>query len=261
VIRVWKPLLATLSATALLISWGCSKQTEGSPTKTNTSAANAPESRAGSEGALVRVVAAVPSEPEVDILADNRVVFPELRYKSVTEYVQLSDERHTFRVKPAGETQEQPLAEDTEGLTGGRHYTLVAYRKPDGKTDLTAFSDNLSPPPSGKAKVRVINAAPEAGQVDVYAVGRDTLFTGLEAGSNSKYTELNPMEVTLQIRPEGKRTALLNLDNVRFDAGGIYTIVLIGRSQITPHIEAIKIEDRLADTPNGDRLQSVALPL
>jgi len=68
------------------------------------------------------------------------------------------------------------------------------------------------------------------------------------------------MEVTLQIRPEGKRTTLLNLDNVRFDAGGIYTIVLLGRSQVSPHIEAIKIEDRVAGT-SSDGLHSVSYPM
>jgi len=137
----------------------CSRETEGTPKRSQNSAANTSEhGTASSDGALVRVVAAVPSEPEVDILADNRVVFPELRYKTVTEYVQLSDERHTFGVKPAGEGQKQSLAEDTEGLAGGRHYTLVAYRTANGKTDLTTFADNLTPPTPGKAKVRVIHA-------------------------------------------------------------------------------------------------------
>jgi len=255
--KLW--LTATL--TALLFSAACSRQTEGTPKPSQTKGTNSSEAISGDRDlALVRVVAAVPSEPAVDILADNRIVFPELRYKTVTEYRPLTDERHTFRVKPTGNTAQELLAEDSEGLSGGRHYTLVAYPRGNGKTELTAFSDNLTPPHEGKAKVRVIHAAPEAGEIDVYAVGRDTLFSGLESGSNSQYTELNPMEVTLQIRPEGKQTALLNLDNVKFDAGGIYTIVLLGHSQLSPHMEAIKIEDRVAGTPTG-RLQSVALPL
>ncbi len=52
-------------------------------------------------------------------------------------------------------------------MSGGSHYTVVAL--PDSKKAiLKVLSDNLTPPSEGKAKVRVINAAPDAGDVDIF---------------------------------------------------------------------------------------------
>jgi hypothetical protein len=186
----------------------------------------------------------------VDVSADNRVVFPRLSYKMVTRYRELPDDHSVFRVRPAGESQSSPLAEHRGGLAGGEHYTLVAYGSEEAAT-LATFGDSLTPPHDGKAKLRLINAAPEIGEVDVYAVGKETLFRGIDSGSESRYSEVEPMEVTLQIRPHGRDNSLLSVENMRFEAGGIYTIVVVGRSEGTPGLAAIRIEDRLQDIPSA----------
>jgi len=241
----------------LLLAAACSRESaQTQDTRTSSSESGKSTAPASADfnqrdNALVRVVAAIPDGRSVDILADDRVVFPDLGYKTVTQYRELPDDRFTFRVRPAGQVGSKPLAENSEGLSSGSHYTLVAYDKPDGKAELVAFSDNLTPPPNGKAKVRIIHAAPEIGEVDVYAVGRDTLFSGVNSGTESSYSEVDPMEVILQIRPEGKQDALLNINKVRFEAGSVYTIVVVGHAQRSPRLEAIRIEDRFLGTPSA----------
>jgi len=250
-------VILTITVSVLLLTAACS--TEADQTRnTRTTSSGSGDSTAPAaanvnqrDNALVRVVAAMPNGRAVDVLADDRVVFSDLDYKTVTEYRELPDDRFTFRVRPAGQAGSQPLAENSEGLSSGSHYTLVAYDKPDGKVELVAFSDNLTPPPSGKAKVRIIHAAPEIGDVDVYAVGRDALFTGINSGSESSYSDVDPMEVTLQIRPEGKSNALLSVNKVQFEAGKVYTIVVVGHAQGSPPLETLRIEDRFLGTPSS----------
>ncbi len=251
-----KAMLAA-GAVALALCGSCSRETDprARPTEAQT--------RGGAgerEGALVRVIAAVANEPAVEIAVNERVAFPELRYKTVTEYQELDGKEYRFAVLPAGDRSRETLAEDREELGEGSHYTVVAYSNANGKAELAAFADDLTAPRPGKAKLRVIQAAPEAGEVDVYASGQDTLIRDLEPGTNSEYLELVPVEITLQIRPEGKRTSLLTLDNVSLEAGGIYTIVLLGHSPGKPHMEAIQIEDRVRDGGWG-KLVSVCRPL
>lgn len=252
-------LALTITVSLLLLAAACSREsaqtqnTRTSSSESDRSTAPASADVNQRDNALVRVVAAIPDGRSVDILADDRVVFEDLGYKTVTEYRELPSDRFTFWVRPAGQAGGKLLAENSEGLSSGSHYTLVAYDK-DGKAELVIFSDNLIPPPSGKAKVRVIHAAPEIGGVDVYAVGRDTLFSGVNSGTESNYSEVDPMEVTLQIHPEGKQNALLNVNKVRFEAGSVYTIVLVGHAQRSPRLEAIRIEDRFLGTPSA-RLQ------
>lgn len=243
-----------LAVNLTLLAAGCSReqgQTQAVGTSSSESgASSAPASSDINrrERALVRVVAAIPDLGPVDVLAGNQVIFPTLKYKAVTEYRELPDDRLTFSVRPAGNAGSQPLAENSEGLSSGSHYTLVAYDKPDGKQDLAAFSDDLTPPTSGKAKIRVIHAAPQIGEVDVYIVGKDTLFSGVDSGSETRDDEVDPMDVTLQIRPEGRQNSLLNIDDVHLEAGKVYTIVVVGHSQRSPRVEAIQIEDRFLGT-------------
>lgn len=243
----------TMAMSLLLLTAACSRESaQNTQTSSESGDSTAP---AGADvnrrdNALVRVIVAIPSIRAVDVLADDRVVFSDVDYKTVTAYRELPDDRFTFRVRAAGQEGSTPLAENSEGLSSGSHYTLVAFNKADGKTtELVAISDNLTPPPSGKAKVRVIHAVPEIGEVDVYAVGRDTLFSGVNSGTESSYIEVDPMEITLQIRPKGKQNALLNVNDVRFEAGKLYTIVVIGRAQGSPRLEAMRIEDQFLGTP------------
>ena len=94
--------------------------------------------------------------------------------------------------------------------------------------------------------MRVIDASPDAGEVDVFAKGNEkALFAKLNFQSVKGYNDVDPMDVTLELRREGQQNAILTIPNVKFETGKIYTIVIAGRAQGTPKLDAIKIEDRL----------------
>jgi hypothetical protein len=251
--RVGK-LFAAMVLGVTLLAVACSREaSQTQPARTDSTESGASVSPPGADlerrdRALVRVIDAIPGNRPVDVLAGDMVVFPSIDYKTVTQYQELPDDRLNFRVRPAGQTGGESLAENSEGLAGGNRYTLVAYPQRDGTTELAAFSDNLTPPSEGKAKVRVIHAAPQVGEVDVYVVGRDTLFSGVNVGTGSTYNEVDPMEVTLQIRPEGRQNSLLNIDDVRFEPGKVYTIIVVGSERGQSRLEAIRVEDELVGT-------------
>ncbi len=50
---------------------------------------------------------------------------------------------------------------------GGKHYTIVVMPDTNDKIKLQVLNDYLVPPPADKAEVRVIQASPDAGEVDV----------------------------------------------------------------------------------------------
>jgi hypothetical protein len=238
----------------LLLMGACAREsTQNQPvtTTTNAGTATAPPAREAErrDNALVRVVHAVPGAQAVDVFTDDTRTFTNVAYKTVTPYREISDDRHAFRVRPQGQDQTTaPLAENSENLGGGNHYTVVALpRDATGReATLRIFSDRLTPPTAGKAKVRVVHAAPDAGEVDVYARGReDALFGGVNVETATTYTEVDPMTVTLEVRPEGQQQAVLTVPNARFEAGKIYTIVVMGRTRGTPRLEAVIIEDQL----------------
>lgn len=240
---------------ALLLAAACSSepnQNQPVTTTTNTGTTNAPPASEVKQrgNALVRVVHAVPGGASVDVFADDTKVFTSIAYKTASPYKEVSGERHTFRIRPAGQDTAQPLAENSEGLSDGKHYTVVAWAGNDGKPALYIVNDDLVPPSSGKAKVRIIHASPDAGEVDVYAKeGNKKLFGGVNALKETSYSEFEPMSGTLEVRPEGKNNAVLTIPNVKFDAGDTYTIVVLGKAQGTPKLEAMIVEDKLGGAP------------
>src|SRR5215831_6626527 len=122
--------LGLLLAAAMFLAAACSnepKQTQPVISKSGTGTSTAPPAKEVSQrdNALVRVINAAPGAPVVDVFADDQKIFDAVSFKSVTPYKELSNQRHTFRVQQAGKDKEQPIAENSEGLSGGRHYTVL----------------------------------------------------------------------------------------------------------------------------------------
>lgn len=245
-------LRAMLIFASLLLAAACSSesnQNQPVTTTTNTGTSNAPPAAEVKQrgNALMRIIQVAPGGLSVDVFADDTKVFSVVAYKTTSPYKEVSGERHTFRIRPAGQDTAQPLAENSEGLSDGKHYTVVAWAGTDGKPGLSIVDDDLVPPSSGKAKLRLIHASADAGEVDVYAKeGNKKLLGGVDFRNATSYSEVDPMSGTIEVRPEGKANSVLTIPNAKFDAGNIYTIVVVGKAKGTPKLEAMIVEDKLA---------------
>ncbi len=242
----------SLFAIAALLIWGCSNEANrDEPVMTTTDGTNSTSSAAAEAGkrgnALLRVILAVPDAGSADVFADESKTFTDVSYKSVTPYKEVSEELSNFRVEPAGNESAPPLAENSESLEKGYHYTAVVLPGENNEGPiLRIISDDITPPSVGKAKVRVIHASPDAGEIDLYAKEEDhMLFDGVYFQTAASYTEVDPMNITLELRPEGQQNTLLMVPNARFEAGKIYTIIIMGRAKGSPRLEATIVEDQL----------------
>ena len=229
------------------MSIGCSREAQqNQPVRTTSDqgSSSAPPAKQSAERdkAQMRVVHAMPNGPSVDVFADETVAFSVVSYKTVTPYKELPDDRLTFRVRPAGEAAAEPLAVNSEMLNGGRHYTLVVMADEAGKSAIRVLSDELTPAPQDEARVRVINAAPDVGEVDVVAKGRNkAIFDGVNFGSEAGYKAVEPMTGALEVRREGKKEVLTTIPSQKWEGGKTYTIILAGSGKL----EAIAIEDQI----------------
>src|SRR5262249_24404886 len=120
------------------------------------------------DNALVRFINAIPDGGAVDLNDDKGEAFSNGAYKQVTPYKEIHSESNNLRLFPAGNDAAKPLAQNNEVLMAGRHYTVIAMKSIDGKSDLRVISDNLTPPKAGKAKIRLINTSPDAGKIGLY---------------------------------------------------------------------------------------------
>jgi len=252
--------LLSLIAIALLLA-GCSKEAKQTEPVTSTSqsgTSTAPPAKEAEtrNNTMVRVINTAPTNQAFDIFADDQKIFEKVGFKAVTPYQELPDTRHVFRVRPVGQNNAPALAENSEGLSSGKHYTILVMPDTNDKLKLRIVSDNLTPPPAEKAQLRIINASPEAGDLDVLAKQNNkVLFSDVNAGTDTSYINVDPMASSLEIRPGGKDNTLLTVPNAKFDKGKIYTLVVAGRAKGEPKLQALMIEDKLGTNATASETQ------
>jgi hypothetical protein len=213
--------LTALGLSVMLVT-GCNKesnQTSPVASESGGAASKAPESGQAAEKndqALVRVIDASDSSP-VEVTADKNAVFTRVEYKEVTPYKAIPANFDDFAVKPAGQDSAANLAENSESIMSGRHYTLVIFPEAnaanakDKKVALDVIADDLQPPSAGKARVRVINAAAGTDDIEVFMRGeKDALFTDVDFKEAIAYKEIDPVKTTIEWRTA---ESLLNTAN------------------------------------------------
>jgi hypothetical protein len=204
----------------------------------------------------VRLVSALPATQRIDLASENGVVFSAVPYKTVTPYKELTDNAAKFSIRSAGASTES-LADNNEAMADGHRYTLVALPEEKGKgAQLKAFRDEVVPEP-GKAKVRVINAAPNFGEVDVRLSGReDAIFEDINFGNEGGYKEIDPTSGTLQLQrdddDETRTAKVINAGRMQFEAGKAYTLIVAGANPSRPDII------KFVDEPTGGQTSNAA---
>jgi hypothetical protein len=246
-----KSFPVVLALTGAIIATGCGRSTDdqsiASQTPSGSSTAPPADVVNQRDQALVRVVHAVPGAAAIDVLADNAQVAAAVPYGSVTPYKEVKADADNFAIRASGQDSSAPLAENSEAITSGNHYTLIAFPgKGDERATLQVVSDNLTLPSEGKARVRVIQAAADVDAVDVKTRNADeALFDDVDFKETTSYAEVSPSEASLEVRSaDGKR--LLAKPVMQLEAGKSYTVVVAGRATGSPKINAMVIEDHIA---------------
>jgi hypothetical protein len=242
-----------LAGLALLAAGACSGQPADAPVRTVTPSGSwtAPSARqaADRDRALLRVVSAIPGMSRLDVFVEGQKIVDGVEYKTITPYMEVASGRQALRLRPAGMDTAEPLAEESQQLRAGRHYTAVIMPgEEDGPAAaIKIFDDPMDAPDENRAKLRVVHAAADAGRIDVHMQGRgDALARALEFQHASDLIELQPSPAAIELRPAQRTETMLRLPDLRLSSGGMYTVVVIGRTRIEPPLETLVLEDRIA---------------
>ena len=196
--------------------------------------------QAAKEGkSLVRLVNALPAAKSIDVSGDDRTLFTAVAYKNVTPYVEVRDNQITFQLRPA--SKDTMLADNSEMMADGNRYTIVALPDDKGGATMRILRDAVLPD-SGKARIRVINAAPGVKDADVALQGqKEPLFEDVGYASEAGYKDITPITATVEIRREDPAAKPILVKDLHFEPGKAYTIVLTGWK--ANQVEVITFED------------------
>jgi len=179
--------------------------------------------------ALLRVAHLSVDADPVDVYVDGESAVTGLEFRSASQYMELTPGEHEVAVRPAGSAPGAAPLADLIITTAASSASTVGLFGPEGVFALAAFTDDLSAPPSGQAKVRGIHAGvrTNANAVDVFANGQ-RLFTNLSYQTATEYLTLPGGTIEVEVRAAGTETVLISAGQVNVPAGAVITFAGVG---------------------------------
>ena len=225
------PASSVLILSALL-AVACSRSSLPSETTVDGATSTAPSTGAAKQEqkTLLRFINA--TDGPKDLYFQDAVAFRRVESAAVTSYLALPsprpDAHHELKLYDSASAVGTPLITNSEPETSGHRYTVLALRE-RGKFILTLIPDQLKPPAAGKARLRLIHAAPGIDKLDIFRAGETTgIFNGQSFGRFTEYKELAPTTTTLAVRKRDSKTDQIKIKDVKLEPGKLYTIVLRG---------------------------------
>ncbi|WP_028456054.1 DUF4397 domain-containing protein [Chitinilyticum litopenaei] len=188
--------------------------------------AAAPVAEVKDSRAAVRAIHASPDAPAVDVVASGSVLFPNVSFFAASAYANVPAASYDVALNLAG-TATSALSQNL-AVAAGKHYSVFAVGLAAGTPALQYLvaEDDRMAPASGKAKVRVVHASPDAPAVDVAANGSNVL-TNVAFPAVSAYLEVPAGAYTFDVKPAGSASVVKSA-TVTLEAGKIYTVVARG---------------------------------
>lgn len=238
--------------TLLMLSVACSSnkvsqqsavQSHGDAKGTAPSAAVAKQA----DKAMVRFVNATTESK--NLAFGDLTPFDDVGSHDITAYKELPAERHDFKLF-SNDNKTTALATNSEGLSAGKRYTILAFTEKSGKVTLDPVVDNLTPPSPNMAKIRVINLAPGMKNIDLYARGdKNALISGAGLDHATDYKEIAPTQAALYFRNTMSKKNSVPVEDVNLKPGKLYTILVFQDKHGKAKVKTI--EDEFTAAPNG----------
>ncbi len=180
--------------------------------------------------AQVRLVNASSGYTGLDLRVDNELRQGGVSYGNSAAYVE-ADPGKTFTLHNAGSGTS--LLNFTPSVSAKRHYTVLAYGGLGALKQLV-LDDNAGAPDNNRALLRVVNAAPDAGAVDVYLTGTDDALSAsvpqqaaAAVDSVGEWLTVNSGSYRLRITAAGSKTDLrLDVPALALDSRQVATLVI-----------------------------------
>lgn len=201
----------------------------------------------------VRIIAASPDAPGIDVYLNNNGLAYNLGFGSVTSYIPVDAGTHTVAVDTAGTRQTLIFAKNT--FNAANQYTVLVGNAA-ANLQTMVLKDQAQAAPPGQISLRLVDHAIRSGALEVYLVPAGQKFTAvtplvtnLTFATNTGYLNVPTGTYSLVILPSGTmpaRTtaAMYTGAQVIYSGGSATTMILIDQQQATtPGVQILSTTD------------------
>jgi hypothetical protein len=191
---------------------------------------------AASPMAMVRAAHFSPDTPGVDVYlkkfsgGDTNLFVPNATYAGVSPYIQVKAGIYLVTMRPHGAAPSTPaLLSWTLNAQAGLVYTIAGVGTGAARHGIV-LHDELTQPPAGTGKVRVIQAASRAPKADVSAVNGPSLATNVSFTATTAYTQVPAGDWSLQAHSV-HNPSLTTSQTVSIPSGSVTSVLLLDGKQ------------------------------
>jgi len=134
------------------------------------------------------------------------------------------------RVTATGTPDDQAIIDTSLDFDPGQAYEILVTGSGDD-LEATITGTDLRPVAQGQARLRIINASPDAGAFDVGVTGnKENLFEGIDFRDATDYVVLDAGKYSLEVRPGGEDMNVALKSDATLQEGVTYDLVALGRA-------------------------------
>lgn len=190
---------------------------------------------------FIRFLHASPGAPNVDVYADENLVFENVAYNELSDYLVVGPEDMHIEVFPAGE-HSNPLIDTIVTIPPSERITITMIGTP---TDLSLLPIFLPGEPitTDDGRIRFAHLSPGAPNVSLTVVNGPQ-FDDVAYTQVTDFETIAPGTYDIQLRPAGEDEVLLQ-ETLRVQERTAYTVYAVGLIDGEPSLEISFYEDQI----------------
>jgi hypothetical protein len=184
--------------------------------------------------ANVMIINASPNGGSIDATVNGSAVANNLAYPNHSDYKAVASGTSNVTITQTGSTTQ--VLNGTTSFDAGSYYSFYVVDSAN-KRKATILKDDLTPPSSGKAKIRVLDLSPNTPAMDISITGSGSSAINMtsrsfnDVSTNASYAafqEVDAAGLTLTVKASGTSTTLVSVPVPALTAGKIYTFIIKG---------------------------------
>ncbi|MEV0715601.1 DUF4397 domain-containing protein [Asanoa sp. NPDC050611] len=201
----------------------------------------------------VRLAHLSPDTPPVDVYVDDLggkmkgLKFDAVPYGVMSDYLSVPPGTYAVSMRKVGaDPKSKPVLTESVTVTEGSAHTVAGTGR-FAELGLSVIDDDITAPPSGEAKIRVLQASVRSPVLDIRTKGGQEVGTGLKFATTSDYRGVKPGNWTLDLTPQSGTAAEATCT---LAGGTTYSLlVLDGKNGLTTDL---KVDAKAGEiTPQG----------
>ncbi len=191
---------------------------------------------------FLRLLHASPDAPAVDVYANDRKIASNLKFKDLTDYINIRPGRYQIKVYPAGK-RKTPVLEENVVIQSGSVLT-VSVIGGVRNLSLSVIEDPTESPRRDTAYIRAVHLSFNAPAGDIKLDNR-TVFRNLAYRGATRYASVDPGTYDLNIYRAGTNNKVLEITNLLLQPEFYYTVFVLGLVNGEPPLQDIVSIDGL----------------